>query len=65
MRLQVKSDLEIMTELISEYKKPGTTDAKKLIMLEDLEYLVHQVSAVLFCFIILIVCYFATLCCKC
>lgn len=42
--MQVKSDLEMMSDLLIEYKKPETTDARKLAVLEDLEYLVHQVT---------------------
>lgn len=43
MNAGMKTDLEIIRDLINEYRQPGCTDSRKLDILNDFEYYVHQV----------------------
>ncbi len=44
MKLEMKTDLEILRELLELYKQPNLDTETKLSLLTDLEYYVHQVS---------------------
>lgn len=46
--MQIKSDLEIIKDLLNEYVRPNSTRERKLLILTDLEYLVHQVGKSLY-----------------
>lgn len=48
LNMNIKTDLEILTDLTNEYRLPNCTFERKLIILADLEYLVHQVNYKLF-----------------
>ncbi len=43
MNLAIKSDLEIIRQRMSDYRALNTSNEKRLMILEDLEYYVHQV----------------------
>uniref|UniRef100_A0A915KT03 Nucleotide exchange factor SIL1 n=1 Tax=Romanomermis culicivorax TaxID=13658 RepID=A0A915KT03_ROMCU len=42
MNLEIKTDLEILKSLLDEFKSPGTKIDRRLQILEDFEYHVHQ-----------------------
>ena len=44
LNLNVKTELEILTELMAEYKDPNLSEQRHLHILMELEYYVHQVK---------------------
>ena len=43
MKMDVKTDIEIIKELVEEYKKKDILPEQKIDILTDLEFYVHQV----------------------
>ena len=43
MNVVIKTDLEILTELVDKYKQPDLSEDQIRTILKDLEYYLHQV----------------------
>ena len=43
MNVSIKTDLEILTELVDKYKQPDLSEDQIRTILKDLEYYLHQV----------------------
>ena len=54
---EVKSDYEIVSDLFTKYQQRDISSDAKLVILDDLEYYLHQVIGRSFCVKCLVVCY--------
>ena len=52
LNMGMKTDVEIIHELVDLYKNETTSEEQKIVILSDLEYYVHQVCNILYSFVV-------------